>query len=82
MEEQDSFETDKSQVAIACKNLQVGRNKLIVPISESNPDFISTGASVIQDPIGTSFRFGSGNANTAQYTFTFNVKKNCYLPSN
>ena len=81
MEEQDLFQIDKSQIAMACKNLQLGTNKLIMHIQEDNAG-ISNGASVISVPGSTNFTFGDPSPNTAQYTFTFNVSQNCFLPSN
>ena len=80
MEEQDTFAIEKTQIAMACKNLQLGRNKLITHIEENNAGIMNN-ASVVKDVIkGASFKFGSGNADkTAQYTFTFNVEQNCSL---
>lgn len=74
MEEQDSFQIDKTQVAMACKKLQPGVNKLILHIEEDNMG-ISTGADVVNDIGGTSFQFGEiKSENTAQYTFTYMVE--------
>ena len=60
MEEQDQYQIDKTQIAMACKNLQLGQNKLITHIEENNAG-ISNGADVINGTIGTSFKFGSEN---------------------
>lgn len=75
MEEQDDFQLDKAQVAMACKKLQPGEeNKLILHIEEDSMG-ITTGADVINDIRGTSFKFGSAlSERTAQYTFTFLVE--------
>ena len=43
---------------------------------------INNGASVVNGAFSTSFSFGQSNSNTAQYTFTFDVKQNCNLPAN
>ena len=80
MEEQDTFQIDKAQIAMACQNLQLGQNKIVMHIAENNAG-INNSASILSSPSGTSFNFGDQTPNTAQYTFTFNVVKNCYLPS-
>lgn len=64
---------------MGCKNLQLGKNKIIMHIEEDN-NGINNGADVIGGAYGTSFTFGSGNNDkTAQYTFTFDVVQNCSL---
>ena len=83
MEEQDTFAIEKTQVAMACKNLQIGYNKLITHLTENSAG-ISNKADVVRDVVGggASFQFGSlDSEKTAQYTFTFNVEENCSLRS-
>ena len=79
--EVDILVDDKMQVAIACKNFQIGLNDIVIDVIEDNAG-IATVATVINNTFGTSFRFGGvGNA-PAQYTFTFNATQNCSLLDN
>lgn len=68
---------------MACKNFQLGVNKLVLHIEEDNAGIVNS-ASVVQEISGAKFNFGGGSsANSdkiAQYTFTFNVEQNCSLP--
>ena len=43
---------------------------------------INNSASIISTSSVTNFNFGDQTPNTAQYTFTFNVVQNCFVPSN
>ena len=73
IEEQDNSVVDFSQMAMACKNLQIGVNDIVMHITEDNSG-IANAADVAKSTLGTSFSFGSGeNDKTAQYTFKFNV---------
>ena len=67
---------------MACKNFQLGQNKLILHIEEDSAG-ISNQADIVNDVVkGASFKFGSMDSdNVAQYTFTFNVEQNCSLRS-
>ena len=60
---------------MACKNFQIGQNKLILHIEEDNAG-ITNGADYVNDVIsGASFKFGQFNSDkVAQYTFLFNVE--------
>ena len=79
VEERDRLVPDKMQVAIACKNLQIGANDIVVNVKEDNAG-IANAADVTNSILGTSFNFGSSNdSKTAQYTFTFNAVLNCSL---
>ena len=83
MEEQDTFAIEKTQVAMACKNLQIGYNKIITHLEENNAGILNK-ADVVRDVVGgsASFKFGSlDSEKTAQYTFTFNVEETCSLRS-
>ena len=83
MEEQDTFAIEKTQIAMACKNLQIGNNKIITHLEENNAGILNK-ADVVRDVVGgsSSFKFGSlDSEKTAQYTFTFNVEENCSLRS-
>ena len=66
---------------MACKNLQIGNNDIVMHITEDNSG-IGNAADVAKSLGGTSFSFGSANdSKTAQYTFKFNVTQNCSLRS-
>ena len=69
------------QVAIACKNFQIGLNDIVIDVVEDNAG-IATVADVINTTFGTSFKFGGNGNAPAQYTFTFNATQNCSLLDN
>lgn len=78
MEEQDRYAVDKTQLGMACKNLQIGTNEIVAHIKEDVAG-IGNDADVVNTVLGTSFSFGSEDEKTAQYTFTFEVSENCDL---
>ena len=79
LEERDTLVPDKMQIAIACKNIQIGNNDFVINLKEDNAG-IATVGDVTNSVLGTSFDFGSSDdSKTAQYTFTFKAKQNCSL---
>ena len=79
VEEEDSYIVDKAQVAVACQNLQIGMNEIVIHVEE-NGTGVSVEASILKTIFGTTFNFGHSNDNKiAQYTFTLDVRQNCSL---
>ena len=67
------------QVAIACRNIQIGRNDFVINLKEDSAE-VCNAADVTKSNEGTTFNFcSSDDSNTAQYTLTFNAKLNCSL---
>ena len=81
--EVDEAISDKTQVMIACKNFQLGRNYIVQEVKEDNSN-ITGFADVVREATGLSFDFGEtkyDDDKIAQYTFTFDVSQNCELRS-
>ena len=79
MTEQDDFVNEKSQVVMACKNFQIGTNKIVMNLVE-NSAAVSTVGDVVNTVLGTSFNFDASGQG-AQYTYTFEVDQNCRIRS-
>ena len=60
LEERDNLVPDKMQIAIACKNVQIGTNDFVINLKEDNAG-IANAADVTNSILGTSFNFGSSD---------------------
>ena len=61
LEEIDSFQVDKAQLAIACSGLETGENELIVSITEDGAT-VSTNPLKVDSILGATFSFGGSDA--------------------
>ena len=60
LEERDDIVPDKMQIAMACKNVQIGTNEFVINLKEDNSG-IATAGDVTNSLLGTSFNFGNSD---------------------
>lgn len=80
MTEHDDVQNDKTQISMACSNLQIGWNEIDVVLKEDESDSSAVG-NVLKSAIGSIFGFTktgvSTTAPSAIYTWGLNVSSEC-----
>ena len=82
--ENDEKINDQTQVALVCKNIQLGINNIVLKIKEDIAGVTNTAevTKIVTENSTTQYlNFGNPNdvSNVAEYTFQFNATKNCFL---